>query len=244
MSKKLPLHKRISLSAGYALGSFGLLFLLYYPVIWFFLLRPKTYRSALVARTAFARMFLRFAGIRWTVEGAENIPANTKVILAANHDSYLDIPVLMMLSKEPVFFVAKAELLKIPLFGDFFRTVDVPVDRENAEDGRRAFKEAMEKMKEGYHLAIFPEGGVKKGKHVLSPLKSGVFRMAEATGATVVPVYIHGTADRIFDDGEKTFYRPGRVSIRVGKPLQADTIAGQKGEFKDRIFELAGVKKT
>jgi 1-acyl-sn-glycerol-3-phosphate acyltransferase len=243
MSNKLPLHKRISLSAGYALVSFGLLFLLYYPVIWVFLLSPKTYRYALISRTVFARMYLRFAGVKWRVEGAENIPANKKIILAANHDSYLDIPILMMLSKDPVFFVAKAELLKIPLFGKFFKTVDVPVVREDPEDGRRAFEATKKKMLEGYHLAIFPEGGIKKDKYILSPLKSGVFRMAEATEATIVPVYIHGTAERVYDDGEKTFYSPGPVTIRVGKPLVADTIAGKKGEFKEKIFELAGINK-
>jgi 1-acyl-sn-glycerol-3-phosphate acyltransferase len=185
-------------------------------------------------------MYLRFAGIKWSVEGRENIPANTKIILAANHDSYLDIPVLMMLTKEPVFFVAKAELLKIPLFGKFFKTVDVPVDRDDPEDGRKAFKGALEKLKQGFHLAIFPEGGIKKGKKVLSPLKSGVFRMAEATGATIIPIYIAETANRVFDDGEKTFYRPGKVIMKVGKPLTATTVGGQKAEFKSRIYELSG----
>ena len=92
-----------------------------------------------------------------TVRGQENIPARGPVFLAVNHRAYMDPPYLSMVTKRQLHLMAKEELFKIPVFGPYIKALGAfPVKRGAADRG--AIRQAMDELKAGHVLGIFPEG--------------------------------------------------------------------------------------
>ncbi len=120
-------------------------------------------------------------GFLWGVglKGMKGIP-DGPVIVAANHSSYMDPPLIMALWPREIFFVAHGGLFKNALFGAFLRFFHgLPLPG--------AYKEAHRLLTEGYDIGIFPEGG----RNRLPDVKRGAFRMSLKTGAPVMLFYIH-----------------------------------------------------
>lgn len=155
--------------------------------------------------------------LRWEVFGTENIPATGPVVIAANHLSLLDPPVLGAAAPRPVHFMAKAELFKPAWFGFIIRKLGVfPVKRGGAD--REAIKTGLAYLKNNEVLAVFPEGTRSKTGD-LGRAGGGAFMMAVKMKATIIPAYIYGT------DLKR---HPGWPKVRVifGKPLPYDENGG------------------
>lgn len=151
---------------------------------------------------------------RWDVSGFEAIPAHGPAIVAANHVSYLDPPLLGSLSPRLIRFVAKRELFVLPLLGTFLRSIGTfPVERSRPDI--RAVREALRVLERGEVLGIFPEGTRNK-RPGLAPFLEGVGWLAIKSRAPVIPIAIHGYLP-LCPGSEWT--RPGRLSIRCGGPL-------------------------
>ncbi len=142
---------------------------------------------------AFFKIFFRAEII-----GRENMPKDGAVILAANHMSNWDPPFVATFLKRPVSYMAKIELFKNPIFGAAIRSCHAfPVKRGAADRG--AIKAAMQVLKQGRCLGLFPEGTRSRtGK--MKKAEAGVGLIASLTDAPVVPAAIIGT-DRIFANG-------------------------------------------
>ena len=135
---------------------------------------------------------------RTRVYGRENIPAEGPVILAANHASNIDPPLMARLIERPVSYMAKIELFENPIFGAAIRRCHAfPVKR--GESDRGAIKAAVTVLKEGRVLGLFPEGTRSKTGQ-LQKAEAGVALIAAMTGAPIVPVAILNT-HRIFANG-------------------------------------------
>ena len=135
---------------------------------------------------------------RTRVYGRENIPAEGAVILAANHASNIDPPLMASLIERPVSYMAKIELFENPIFGAAIRRCHAfPVKR--GESDRGAIKAAVTVLKEGRVLGLFPEGTRSKTGQ-LQKAEAGVALIAAMTGAPIVPVAILNT-HRIFANG-------------------------------------------
>ena len=135
---------------------------------------------------------------RTRVYGRENIPAEGPVILAANHASNIDPPLMASLIERPVSYMAKIELFENPIFGAAIRRCHAfPVKR--GESDRGAIKAAVTVLKEGRVLGLFPEGTRSKTGE-LQKAEAGVALIAAMTGAPIVPVAILNT-HRIFANG-------------------------------------------
>ncbi len=149
------------------------------------------------------------------VEGKENIPKEGAAILAANHTSLWDAPVILTATKRPMRTMGKAELFDHKLLAPFLRMAGtIPVKRGTAD--LTAIKTALKTLKGGGIFAIFPTGTrVKDGEH--ADAKAGVALIAAKSGAPVIPVAIRG-GYRIFK----------RVTIHVGKPLYVKNENGTK----------------
>jgi 1-acyl-sn-glycerol-3-phosphate acyltransferase len=146
--------------------------------------------------------------------GMEHIPKTGPVILAANHRSFLDPFVIGMLTRRPVYYVAKRELFENPLQAWLLNRLGAfPVERGEGDEQSMSTARAI--LARGDCLVIFPEGTRIRGGRLHSP-KRGVGRLALETGAPIVPVAVLGT-DRV---RRGALIRPCRVRVRCGAPLR------------------------
>ncbi len=141
---------------------------------------------------------LFYTVFRTRVYGRENIPKEGAVILAANHASNIDPPLMASLIKRPVSYMAKIELFENPIFGAAIRRCHAFPVKRGASD-RGAIKAAVTVLKEGHMLGLFPEGTRSKTGE-LQKAEAGIALIASMTGAPIVPVAILNS-HRIFANG-------------------------------------------
>lgn len=119
------------------------------------------------------------------------------VMICPNHQSMLDIMILLRLSKNPILFVGKKELKKIPLFGFLYSRVSVLVDRSQKNSRAQVYTSVKEKLNKGYSICVFPEGTVPEVSVLMAPFKPGAFKMAIQHQMNIVPVSIYNAKDRL-----------------------------------------------
>ncbi|MGI8426507.1 MAG: lysophospholipid acyltransferase family protein [Actinomycetota bacterium] len=168
-----------------------------------------------------ARSIAKLGGWVPEVEGAGNVPAEGSAILASNHISYLDF---VFAAWSPMFdrgrfvrFMAKKEVFDSKATGVVMRMMKhISVDRKN--DPARALDLAIAALERGEVIGTFPEGSINRSL-VPGRGKTGAVRMAQATGAPIIPIAIWG-AHRIFQrKPKKRLIRNVRVFIAVGPPF-------------------------
>lgn len=133
-------------------------------------------------------------GIRVTVVGLENVPADRPCIYMCNHVSNLDPPVVLPLLPGRSAVLLKKELMRIPLLGTAMRMAKfVPVERSSSrEAAQRSVGAAAEALRSGLNILVYPEG-TRSLTGRLSTFKKGPFFLARETGAPIVPVAVLGT---------------------------------------------------
>lgn len=191
---------------------------------------PESSRIYRATRVLVQCMMPLLGGI--TVSGRENIPAEGAVILAPNHSAHMDPPYLSMILHRQLRMMAKEELFKVPILGPYIRALGAfPVKRGTAD--RAALRMAVDLLKQGHVVGIFPEG-TRSENGVLLPAEKGFALIARQTGAPIVPVAMHGTA-RVLPHGSKRLHRY-HVRVAIGKPFTAqEIIAAHEGEGKDAL---------
>ena len=169
-----------------------------------------------------AGRLLKLAGVTVTVEGLENIPKGRPCVFAGNHRSYYDIPLVLTQLDAPHGLVAKKEVAKLPLVRSWMRLLHcVFLDREDPRKAMTALNEAIDLVKKGYSLTIFPEGTRNKGTEgSLLEFKSGAFRVATKAKAPIVPLAITGSRDIM--ENHHMFMHPAHVTIRVLEPIETE----------------------
>jgi len=164
------------------------------------------------------KIFLIILGLK--IEGLHNLPKKGPVIVAANHVSNWDPILVGVAINRPVHFMAKAELFNNPLLGVILRGVYAfPVHRGTAD--RNAIRQALELLKKGETLGIFPEGARRK-VIAQGSIHPGVGMLAIKSRAVVVPVAVIGT-EKAFPFG---WIKPLRV--KIGEPLDLSTYYQEK----------------
>ncbi|MFC9786867.1 lysophospholipid acyltransferase family protein [Rhodococcus sp. NPDC127528] len=182
------------------------------------------YRTIIgIARTVFAAQ-----GLKFTVSGDENIPAQGGAVIAVNHTGYMDftyagLPVRSV--KRYIRFMAKKEVFDNKISGPIMRVLrHIPVDRGAGADSYRA---AVADLRAGELVGVYPEATISRSFE-LKDFKSGAARMAIEAGVPIVPIVIWG-AQRVWTKGHPK--RLGRtntpISIAVGEPIQPFEPAGE-----------------
>lgn len=168
---------------------------------------------------AWVRVLLMVVSSR-DVEGRENVPRNGAVIVASNHLSNGDPPVLTVTVPRQIAWMAKAEWFKTPVIGRLFRMVGmIPVRRFEAD--LQALRRAQHVLRDGGVLAMFPEG-TRGGGEGLRAGEPGTALLALRTGTPIVPVAIWGTEHVKLP---RDLFRRTRVHVRFGKPLTLEAPA-------------------
>lgn len=166
---------------------------------------------------AFARGFYDFR-----IVGAENLRFDGSAIIAANHVSFLDPPLIGQAFDEPLYFFARKTLFDHPLAGRLLREwQSIPIDRDKPDTA--SLKATIRLLKSGKKVLMFPEG-TRSPDGTLQPAEAGVGLFLAKTGAPVLPVRIFGTYEA-FPRGAK-FFRPASITLVVGTQYQPELPAG------------------
>jgi 1-acyl-sn-glycerol-3-phosphate acyltransferase len=156
------------------------------------------------------------------VIGNENVPASGGVLFIANHQSNFDIPILIGFVPRDKGFIAKHEMLKIPVFSRWMRYLGcLFIDRGDARQSLKVLNEAAERLKQGHSLVIFPEGTRSKDGTV-GQFKSGSLKIAVKANVPIVPITINGSMN-IMPKGT-SFIKSACVEVIVSPPLILDEL--------------------
>lgn len=160
---------------------------------------------------------LALAGITIETRGEHHLWSHRPAVFTFNHQSAVDVLVMIKLLRRDLTAVAKKEIASVPILGQFFRLADVAfVDRGNSMQAREALAPAVEKLRSGVSLAISPEG-TRTVTPRLARFKKGAFHLAMQAEVPIVPVVIRN-AGEIMWKGARTF-RSGVVQVVVHEPI-------------------------
>ena len=165
--------------------------------------------------------------------GLENIPLEGAAVLACNHMSNFDPPLVggyVGLKRDPVYIIKK-ELLSVPLIGAVLKSFGfIPIDRYKKGGDMHAIKQALKVIKEGKALFLFPEGTRSKTGKPLKP-KAGIGFLLWHCQAPVVPI-------RVFNTDKMPFVR--NLKVVIGKPFMLQKQEGKpvKEQFQDFADEV------
>lgn len=184
----------------------------------------KDFSSLRIIQSVF-RFLIRVAGIELTVIGEENVPKDTPVVYIGNHRSYYDI--LLTYSRCPIRtgYIAKKEMLRYPLLSNWMKYLHcLFLDRKDIKQGLKTILEAIEKIKSGISICIFPEGTRNKNSDELDllPFHEGSFKIATKGNCAIIPVALNNTA-QVFE-AHIPRVTPCHVVLEYGKPIYPDQL--------------------
>lgn len=164
-----------------------------------------------------ARLWARFIligmGFRWKIDRAQTPEKSKSYLFIANHTSMADIMLMLVAIKNPFVFIGKKELVKIPLFGFFYKRASILVDRSSAKSRKAVFLRAQRRLQSGLSICIFPEGGVPEEHILLDAFKDGAFRLAINHQIPIVPITFYDNKKRfsyVFFSGS-----PGKMRAKI-----------------------------
>jgi 1-acyl-sn-glycerol-3-phosphate acyltransferase len=164
----------------------------------------------------------------------------TPFVIVSNHSSYLDTVFMYRVIPNYFVFIGKGELLKWPLFSLFFRTMDIPVNRNNQKMAYDSLKLAYEALDRGECVAMYPEGTIPLSSPKMKSFKNGAFRMAMDKGVPIVPITWQSNY-LVMNNPEKLFSYslPHAIKVVVHPPVfpkgkdEGDLVA-----LRQEVFEI------
>ena len=186
--------------------------LILFPFLFISILREEWYPIFFKLARFWAYIILFGMGFIPIIKKGVQFKKGESYMIVANHTSMIDIMLMLFITKDPVVFVGKKELSKIPLFGFIYKRTCILVDRNNSQSRRAVFNSAQQKINLGYSICIFPEGGVPSDESIiLDDFKDGAFRLAIEHKIPIAPVTFHDNK-KLFS---YTFFSGGPGKMRV-----------------------------
>jgi HAD superfamily hydrolase (TIGR01490 family) len=177
---------------------------------------------------------LSLAGVRLNVTGEQHLWSHRPAVFVMNHQSLLDGFVVMKLLREDVTGVAKREVARQPVLGQFARLANMAfIDRGDSAQARKALEPVVQRLREGYSIAIAPEGTRSPTARV-GRFKKGAFHMAMQGGVPIVPIVIRNAGELLWRGS--TFIRPGTIDVVVRPPISV--AEWRVEELDQRIAEV------
>ena len=177
----------------------------------------KSRSSLAIVNWAF-RVVLFLSGVSVTVLGEENVPKDEAVLYIGNHRSYFDVIMTYVRVPRPTGYMAKVGMLRVPSLSTWMKYLHcIFLDRSNIKAGMQSILDAIEKVKSGISICIFPEGTRNRTEETLLAFHDGSFKIAEKTGCPVVPMSINN-AGAIWEE-HLPWIKKAHVVIEYGKPI-------------------------
>ena len=183
----------------------------------------------------FTRILLFLCGVKVTKIGYEKIPRDRSVMYAINHRSVFDILVTLAYCPTLTGYIAKKEFEKVPLLSWWIRwTNGFFLDRENLKEGLKTILAAIDQIKNGISIAIFPEGTRNRNpdERELLEFHEGSFKIATKPGCPIVPVAVCH-ASEVFED-HLPFIHGKRIIVEYGDPIDPASLTGDAKKFVGR----------
>ena len=177
----------------------------------------KSKSSLAIVNWAF-RVVIVMCNTKVTIIGEENVPKDEPVLYIGNHRSFFDIVLTYVRVPRLTGYIAKKEIRKIPLLSHWMVNLHcLFLDRDNIKEGLKTILAAIEKVKSGISICIFPEGTRNSSNEPLLPFHDGSFKIADKSGCAIVPITLNNTS-AIFED-HLPWIRKAHVIIEYGKPI-------------------------
>ena len=207
------------------------------PLLFVLTLKEEYYPTLWKVVRVWSKILIYGMGFRLNFKLEQEIEPDKSYMFCPNHGSLMDGFVLVVTSKNPIVFVGKKELEKIPIFGFFYKRVVIMVDRSSAESRKRVYEIAKKRLKNGTSIGIFPEGLVPTEDVILAPFKNGAFSLAIEHQIPIIP-QIYYDCKRLFSwdflKGGPGIFRVKQCNFIPTKGLKTSDL----DSLKDKMFSL------
>ena len=211
------------------------------PLLILSILSEKTYPQFFIMARLWAKIILFGMGLPYRITREQQMEKGKSYMLVANHTSMTDIMLMLVVSKNPFVFVGKKELVKIPIFGFFYKRTCILVDRNSSKSRFEVFQRAQKRLSQGLSICIFPEGGVPEDESILlDEFKDGAFRLAIEHQIPIVPM-------SFYDNKKRFSFRffsgvPGLLRATVHHFVTTDGLTMEDKsdlkELKDKVRQI------
>lgn len=189
-------------------------------------------------------LLLKASLVRVEVRCLPGIDSRASYVFLANHQSLFDIPALLSTVPGQVRMMAKRSLFRVPVFGWALHAGGfIPIDRGDRSTARQSFASAIERIRGGTSILLFPEG-TRSLEDTLLPFERGGFLLAMKSGLPIVPVGIRGT--RVIQRRGVWTIQPGTVTVCYGTPIDVTAYGVRRkreliAEVRRQVADLAGL---
>jgi 1-acyl-sn-glycerol-3-phosphate acyltransferase len=213
--------------------NFIITLLLLFPFFYILLQRKPWFRLAMKLKRVWAHFIIFDLGIFYSIKREAKLDKKQAYVFCPNHTSYLDVVLSYIAITNYFHYMGKYELGKAPLFGIFFKEMDIAVNRSSVRDAHKAFLRAGVDIEEGTSIALFPEGTISPHVPELLKFKNGPFKLAIEKQVPIVPITFKNNW-LILPDSKKSKNSggPGIAKVIVHKPIST------KGLTEDDVDSL------
>ncbi len=204
--------------------------LVMFPFLVISILKEEWYPYFFKMARIWAKVILFGMGFYYKIEREQSLEYGKSYMFVANHTSMTDIMLMLAVVQNPFVFVGKKELMKIPLFGFFYKRTSILVDRNSSKSKMEVYDQAKKRLDQGLSICIFPEGGVPDESIELDTFKDGAFRLAIDHQIPIVPITFGDNKRRL----SYTFFSGSVGIMRVKVHPQINT-TGKTGEDKKNL---------
>ena len=213
--------------------------LVLFPVLFVLVLSDKTYPQFYRVARFWGKIILFGMGFYYKINFEQPLEKGKSYMLVANHTSMTDVMLMLAVVKDnPFVFVGKKELVKIPVFGFFYKRVCILVDRSSSKSRFKVFELAQKRLHQGLSICIFPEGGVPEDESIiLDTFKDGAFRLAIEHKIPIIPITFADNKERF----SFTFLSGsiGKMRVKVHKAIDTKTlIIEDKTKVKEEVRSI------
>lgn len=179
--------------------------------------------------------------------GLENVPKDTPVLYVGNHRSYFDIILTYPKVARPTGYISKKELFKVPLLNVWMINLHcLFLDRDNLKEGMKTILQAIEMLKNGISICIFPEGSRSKKEGEFLPFHEGSLKIASKAGCPIVPMTINNSAG--VWENQFPRIKKAHVIVEYGKPIYINELSKEDqkhlGDYVKNIISETHTKNA